>query len=92
MKIARPVFPPALMLNSVGSLSMLNTMPVGAPWTLTTRGPFGGGGNGWPAPLKSSDFAVPFSATHHGLPALDTSPQGLMRFESVLSDTRLCCS
>ena len=78
----------------------LNTVPVGVP----VKGPPGGSvGAGMatvrpifcPAPLYSVDTLAPLSATQIGLVALDDSPHGFTRSESVIAampgmfDTRL---
>src|SRR5438093_1623853 len=58
----------------------LNTTPVGAPGTDTTRATFA------PVlPLYNVDFPVPLSATHHGLVALAARPQAFTRSGSVKS-------
>src|SRR5438132_9724958 len=56
----------------------LNTMPVGAPGTDTTRGTFA------PVlPLYNVDFAVALSATHQGLVGLAVRPHAFTRSGSM---------
>ena|SRR5438552_65752 len=69
---------------------VFDTAPVGAFGTDTTSG------LGAPSAVYSVETSVPLSATHHGDPGKDVSPQALTRFASVWSadrkpsDTRLC--
>src|SRR5436305_1932804 len=56
--------------------------PVGSPGVgmLTTSGPFGGGGCGWPWPLYRVDTPALLSETQKGLVGLAVRPQGLTRW------------
>src|SRR5438552_17170341 len=55
----------------------LNTVPVGAPGTFTTRD------CGVPLPLYRVETAVSLSATHQGLVPLRAMPQAFTRWGSV---------
>ena len=57
----------------------LNTVPVGAPFTLTTSGMVA------PVPSYRVETLVPLSATHHGVVGPAARPQALTRFGSTLA-------